>query len=200
MTKPNLSDYTGRVFGRLTVVRKRAQGPRGAAPWLCLCSCGKEAEVPVWRLTSGQTRSCGCLHKDQLAARSRKHGERHTRLYECWASMRGRCKSDNPSWGGKGITICAEWQEFEAFAAWARSAGYGDDLTLDRKDNDQGYSPGNCRWVTKTDQALNRKGVWLKREDADAIRASKDPTPALAARYRVSESHIRNIRSGVAWA
>jgi hypothetical protein len=77
--------------------------------------------------------------------------------------MRDRCLSpsnrDYPGWGGRGIKICAEWlNDFEAFDNWAHANGYKEGLLLDRRDNDGDYEPGNCRWVTYTEQARNRRG------------------------------------------
>lgn len=90
-----------------------------------------------------------------------KHGMSHTRLYTCWASMKARCNYEsNPfyqRYGGRGITYCEEWENFEPFMRWALANGYSDSLTLDRIDNDGNYSQDNCRWATQQQQALNKK-------------------------------------------
>ncbi len=90
----------------------------------------------------------------------RKHGMRETRLYNIWCGMKRRClnKSDAayPRYGGRGITICEEWIEsFEPFMVWAMANGYDKKLTIDRKDNDKGYTPENCRWATYAQQNRN---------------------------------------------
>lgn len=91
------------------------------------------------------------------------HSESRTRLYYCWTDMVKRCT--NPSnehfknYGGKGITICSDWQEFLTFKAWATANGYSDELTLDRVNIDLGYSPENCRWVTRDIQAQNKRCI-----------------------------------------
>ena len=94
------------------------------------------------------------------------HGKRYERIYSVWKSMRNRC--NNPShiaykrYGGIGISVCEEWNKsFEAFDAWAISHGYSDEMTLDRIDNDKGYSPDNCRWASRKAQANNRKNNTL---------------------------------------
>ena len=89
------------------------------------------------------------------------HGKRHTRLYSIWTDMKTRC--NNPKrdkyarYGARGITVCEEWlNNFQAFYDWAMANGYADNLTIDRKDNDKGYSPENCRWITMKEQASNK--------------------------------------------
>jgi len=83
-----------------------------------------------------------------------------SRRYNIWNTMRQRCQNPNDAWwhyyGGKGITICDEWQIFENFEKWALTNGYADNLTIDRKDTSKGYSPNNCRWITNKEQQRNK--------------------------------------------
>lgn len=90
-----------------------------------------------------------------------KHGLKNTRLFSIWCNMKSRCGNPNTTnynrYGGRGITVCDEWKnDFQAFYDWSISHGYADDLTIDRIDNDEGYSPDNCRWVTCKRQSINR--------------------------------------------
>ena len=95
-----------------------------------------------------------------------KHGMCGTRLYRIWDDMRGRAtRKNNTYWdnyGGRGITLCPEWQRFEPFMEWALASGYSDELQLDRANNDGPYCPENCRWVTRWEQDRNkRSNVWI---------------------------------------
>src|SRR5437870_218096 len=109
----------GQRFGRWNVIRQQGNAPRGGAMWLCHCDCGTERAVIGSDLRFGKSVSCGCLSVETTVARSRTHGETKTRLYTCWQNMRARCGSDNPNYGGRGITVCAEWGNFEPFRDWA---------------------------------------------------------------------------------
>lgn len=162
-------DLTGRRYGRWTVVRFHGTGPSYNDRWWCRCDCGTEKSVGASNLRSGDSRSCGCRKREVTIRRSTKHGDAkagsEARLYRIWQHMRRRCTTltnqDYPRYGGRGISICAEWDEYESFRAWARANGYTSNLSLDRVDNDGPYSPENCRWADRLTQARNRSTARL---------------------------------------
>ena len=156
----DFEDLRGARFGRLTVIDFDHINAHGTSYWVCECDCGNKTIVQRSNLISGGTVSCGCYCRERLLESATKHGSSNTPLYAVWHSMRQRCDNENHKfyerYGGRGIKVCDEWEEFEPFRDWALDNGYESGLTLDRECNDRGYYPDNCRWVTQQTQTNNR--------------------------------------------
>lgn len=160
-------DLAGQRFGRLLVLERHYPSPTGHALWRCRCDCTGVVTVGSHALRSGGTQSCGCLRREVTAARSTKHGlatrSGRTPTYTAWQNMRRRCRPDHPryaDWGGRGITVCGRWlDDYAAFLADMGEKPPG--LTLERRDNSKGYSPGNCYWASPAVQAMNKRSTKL---------------------------------------
>lgn len=165
-------DLIGNRYGRLVVISRAEDHicPSGyrTSMWNCLCDCGKTKAIRGKSLVYGVTKSCGCLAKEKVSDRASKHHGFGTRLYAVWNSMRQRCNNEKHrsygNYGGRGIRICKEWDDFSVLRDWAIRAGYDplddrDIYTLDRIDVDGDYTPENCRWVDMRGQANNKRNT-----------------------------------------
>lgn len=190
----------GQRFGRLIVVSRAPNNRHGQAQWDTQCDCGKRAVVAASKLTSGKTRSCGCLVRDTVRARSTTHGQgsrnHKSRAYTAWKEMKRRVRRD-PHYAGK-VNIHPEWSA--SYEAFFRDMGpCPDGFELDRIDNSKGYVPGNCRWVNETRQARNRSYCKLDEAKAAEIRVSSATTKELMEMYGASRSAIVGVRAGRTW-
>ena len=168
-------DLRGQPFGKLTVLRENGRDKRNKILWLCRCECGNEVTVQGSHLRNEHTTSCGCYQRERAAEANTTHGESRTRLYYVWASMRkragvikGASEKAKRNYQDRGITVCDEWLVFENFQDWAISHGYSDGLEIDRRDNDKGYCPENCQWVSCRENANNRRNT-IRLEDGTPL-------------------------------
>lgn len=161
-------DLTSKKYDRLTVIKRIKHNYQKEAMWLCRCDCGKMIETRGSSLRAGLTKSCGCLQLEwaQKHIPNKTHGLTNERLYRVWMGMRQRCylKTNNryKHYGGRGIRVCDEWQDYLNFRKWALTHGYDSKAkrgkcTIDRIDVDGNYEPSNCRWVDAKTQANNTR-------------------------------------------
>jgi hypothetical protein len=165
-----LIDLAGQTFGRWRVLGLADErSKRGHARWLCRCIDGEEKVVRGDSLRNGQSKSCGCLKREEVSARMQgkvKHGHARSRkyggpsrAYVCWANMLQRCGNERhprfPDYGGRGIGFDPAYRNFQN---WHGHIGDPPiDKTLDRPNNDRGYMEKNMRWATRREQQRNQR-------------------------------------------
>lgn len=171
--KHDRTDLSGQRFGRLLVIKCVGVDKHHKRLYLCKCDCGNEKTTTQALLKRKEVLSCGCLQKEN---RYSKDGITTKRIYTVWCSMKIRCYNPKfkqyKDYGGRGITMCPEWLGENGstnFMRWAYASGYDENAprgqcTLDRIDNNKGYSPDNCRWVSMKEQAKNKRNSLLQKE------------------------------------
>ena len=165
-------DLTGLPFGYYTAIRQDGCNSKGVPYWLCRCRCGNEKRVLVYDLLSGHTRSCGCLNRERITT----HDCANEPWYPTYCTMMRRCghfegapEYNLRNYRDRGITVCELWRNSpRAFGDWLLAHGWRKGLQIDRIDNNQGYSPENCRVVTPKENTNNRRNT-LRLDDGTPL-------------------------------
>ena len=153
-----LNDLTGQSFHYWTVVNREGSTPAKKATWNCVCKCGTERIVVGSDLKNGASKSCSC-HQKEVVSAIQVHGMRATKTYSVWSAMKARCQ--NPAvnncdnYGGRGISVCSEWQDFVNF--YDDMGECPEDYSIDRINNNGNYEASNCKWSSKKEQCNNKR-------------------------------------------
>lgn len=204
---PPFRDLTGQRFGRLTA--KTYIGSK--KKWKCRCDCGRPALVRSNDIVRGKIQSCGCLLRERRGVSSFKHGAGKTAEYRAWQGAKNRCRYSSREgysrYGGRGIVMCDRWKN--SFENFLEDMGKRPSRrhSLDRRNNNGDYEPGNCRWATPKQQANNKThGRALRKLTDQQVREIKvdlsEATKTLrqiAANYGISKFAIYDIQRGRTW-
>jgi hypothetical protein len=178
------TNLVGTRFGRLEVIERSHNNNKGNSRWVCRCDCGNEVVVLRYQLTSGKTKSCGCINKERitkLGYRMVRHGhhkgDKPTKLYKTWQGIKSRCLNKNnknySQYGARGITISTAWLDFLTFVNDVGEPPF-ENAQLDRIDNNGNYELGNCRWVTAKENAQNRGNVIRAKLQKNCVHLDND--------------------------
>lgn len=191
----------GGVFGDLTVIENCEPKLKAARTVLCKCSCGNNKIVRLNHLFDGHATSCGCKRKGRMwdAQEMGVCKEDYLRLCVILNGMKGRCHNPNvvvwARYGGRGIYVCDEWRKNTlAFIKWATDNGYRKGLEIDRINNDDGYTPTNCRWVTRKENMWN-----LRKNRIITYKGESKPMGEWAHKLGISYSCLSS-RVGYGWS
>lgn len=191
-------DWTGHKVGRLTVIKEVGKTKNGHYRWYCECECGGNTIVLSDNIRRKHSNSCGCIRIETVVNMNYRHGMSKKRLHNTWCSMLQRCNNEADQsyihYGGRGIKVCDRWYIFENFMN-DMLEGYKDTLTLDRVDNEKGYSKDNCRWADMITQGNNKRTN--KKYIVDGI---EDTMANHARKYKISTSLVHARINRLKWS
>lgn len=208
-------DITGKTFNKLTALYRgeSSTSPSGgrSTRWHFRCECGTEILVNLRNVKSGNTVSCGCYFKSISTEMNKTHGESNSKgqrgsgEYQIWSSMIKRCRNPNDenfhNYGGRGITVCKRW--IKSFDSFLKDMGRRPkEKSLDRINNNKGYSKTNCRWATREEQGQNTRKTKLSPELVASIfemRSAGTKVSSLASVMGVSCSLVYQVLNRNIW-
>ena len=166
----------------------------GEARFPALCDCGTEFTIRF--RGNFRAASCGCLQRESVVRTFTKHGGHRESLNRVWRGMRDRCSNPNrkeyPNYGGRGIKVCPEWDDYAVFRDWALSSGWVPGLDIDRIDNEGDYSPTNCRIVSRSTNLRNTRRARMLTAFGDTMCMSDwSEDPRCVVTYVTLESRLR---------
>ena len=210
-----LIDLEGQRFGKWVVSTRAKNTNQGQARWECVCECGNVSTVAGQSLREGKSTRCSRCVGHETSKRLTTHGDArtggHTRLFNIWLHMKYRCSKENNSdyrwYGARGISVCNDWErDYSVFKQWALENGYQEHLTIERSDNDKGYNPDNCEWITQSENSRRRNLVssnltvkkikQIKKLLSDGFLKHREIGEMFSVRRRV----ISKIKNGETWA
>lgn len=197
MKNTTVKTAVGSRFGKWIVVSRTRD-----SYVMCKCDCGTDRELYVSNLTSGKTKSCGCNRQKAMSLATTKHGMYGTPTYRSWSSMLTRCNNSNcksyPQYGGRGISVCAAWKNFDCFFAdMGKKPKKG--MSIERIDNNGNYEPGNCKWATSVEQARNTRRTKITCLDVSQLRDGTVSISELVALRHCAKSTASMAKRGANW-
>jgi hypothetical protein len=181
-------DIKGKKFNRLTAIRRDESHTGANLKWFFSCECGVVKSISKASVVGGHVVSCGCYNREKCSFK--KHGLSRHPLYRTWNGMIQRCthlhNKDYPRYGGRGITVCDRWMDVRNFIA--DMGNRPNNSTLDRIDNNKGYSPSNCKWSKPIEQGNNKSNNRTLKLDNTVYSSLAEA----ARKFNIPESTLRN--------
>lgn len=201
-------DIVGKKIGRLKIIKRFKSGKY--IRYKCKCDCGKIKNILSGTITAGKVKSCGCYRIEATIKNHTTHKRSCTKTYYVWNGMIQRCTNIKSKmykyYGQRGIKVCARWLDFSNFLEDMGEKPSG--LSIDRINNDKGYSRTNCRWISAKKQNENKRtknGYNLYKLTLEQVKKIREAYKegfslnAIAKKFKVTHTTISNIINKKTW-